>query len=494
MRITATYSPEDNKIRLYASARLDAETYARVKAAGFKWAPRQELFVAPAWSVGREDLALELAGEIEAEEMTLAERAAAKAERLDALAHKRNREANAFARRAEELSEAFYMGQPILVGHHSERKARKTKERMDGAQSQAIKASKAANYWLYRAEGVEAHANMKNDPRVRANRIKTLLAELRDIQRTINAAHRALAVWEKFTTDDQIRYALGRMPSEETCSTMDIYYAVDKGEMTPADAREKCIERAESTVESPRLARRIAHTLNRLGYERAFLGDVPRYDGELTPVILQAFAREHGAEKPTATATDPGCFQIESPVPLPLHLASGRFLDLSADDWRDLMQSTGYTVPAPVERRKSNKPAPASLYNLTREQADQLQRIWALQMEAALKPGQVLKPREVTAIPQAVFSANSKGDYAPLQTVEIGANGRRIRGTWRAFEFVKDAEPVARIRINQGGGDYYKPDSVVFITDKPGKPLPLDLDAIERDALAAVAAKQQAAA
>ena len=25
---TATYSPEDNKIRLYASSRLDAETYA----------------------------------------------------------------------------------------------------------------------------------------------------------------------------------------------------------------------------------------------------------------------------------------------------------------------------------------------------------------------------------------------------------------------------------------------------------------------------------
>ena len=75
--ITATYSPEDNKIRLYASSRLDAETYARVKAAGFVWAPKQELFVAPKWTPAREDLAMELAGEIEAEEMTLAERAAA---------------------------------------------------------------------------------------------------------------------------------------------------------------------------------------------------------------------------------------------------------------------------------------------------------------------------------------------------------------------------------------------------------------------------------
>lgn len=38
MSISATYSVEDNKIRIYASQRLDAETYERVKAAGFAWA------------------------------------------------------------------------------------------------------------------------------------------------------------------------------------------------------------------------------------------------------------------------------------------------------------------------------------------------------------------------------------------------------------------------------------------------------------------------
>ena len=33
----ATYDPADDKLRLRASSRLDAETYARVKAAGFGW-------------------------------------------------------------------------------------------------------------------------------------------------------------------------------------------------------------------------------------------------------------------------------------------------------------------------------------------------------------------------------------------------------------------------------------------------------------------------
>jgi hypothetical protein len=344
--ISATYSPEDNKIRLYASARLDAATFERVKAAGFHWAPKQELFVAPKWTPEREDLAIELAGDIEPEEMTLAERAAIKAERLDSLAEKRHGEAVSLNRRADELSQSFYMGQPILIGHHSERKARKTKERMEAAQGAAIKAEKAANYWLYRATGVEHFANMKNNPRVRANRIKTLLAELRDLQRGINAAHFALEIWEKFTTDEQIRYALGRMSSEVTLAGWQTYSDVESGKMTPAEARQKAIDRANLTISGPRRKRWIDHILSRLAFERSMLGDVTRYEGELTPVIIQGFAREHGAEKPKCTVAEDGYFLLESPVPLPAHISEHAYLELSDDEWRDVMQACGYVVPA----------------------------------------------------------------------------------------------------------------------------------------------------
>jgi len=73
---SATYSPEDNKLRLYPAYRLDAEDYAKVKAAGFKWAPKQELFVAPKWTPQREDLLLEMCGEIGDEDYSPEERAA----------------------------------------------------------------------------------------------------------------------------------------------------------------------------------------------------------------------------------------------------------------------------------------------------------------------------------------------------------------------------------------------------------------------------------
>ena len=76
----ASYDPSDDKLRIRASARLDAETYARVKAAGFGWAPKQDLFYA-VWTPAREDLALELAGDIEDESTSLEERAAQRAER-----------------------------------------------------------------------------------------------------------------------------------------------------------------------------------------------------------------------------------------------------------------------------------------------------------------------------------------------------------------------------------------------------------------------------
>jgi len=80
---SATYSPEDNKLRLYPDARLDAETYAAVKAAGFAWAPKQELFVAPMWTPAREDLLITLAGEIGDEDTSLVARAEDRAERFE---------------------------------------------------------------------------------------------------------------------------------------------------------------------------------------------------------------------------------------------------------------------------------------------------------------------------------------------------------------------------------------------------------------------------
>ena len=175
--LTATYSPEDNKLRLRADDRLGDDLYEKVKALGFRWAPIQKLFVAPSWSPKREDLCLELAGFITAEGTTLAERAEAKAERLSNLAEKRSQQANTYRAAAERISRNFAAGQPILMGHHSQRKAEKNKQAMENNQAAAEKAADAVDYWSYRAQGVAQHANAKNNLRTRLNRIKGLLKD-----------------------------------------------------------------------------------------------------------------------------------------------------------------------------------------------------------------------------------------------------------------------------------------------------------------------------
>ena len=121
---TATYSPEDNKLRLYALSRLPAAVYARVTAAGFKWAPKQQLFVAPMWTPEREDLLIELCGEIGDEDTSLVERAEERADRFEEYSDKRTDDAERARAAVSEIADGIPLGQPILVGHHSAKRAR----------------------------------------------------------------------------------------------------------------------------------------------------------------------------------------------------------------------------------------------------------------------------------------------------------------------------------------------------------------------------------
>lgn len=180
---SATYSPEDNKLRLYASSRLDTELYNRVKSAGFIWAPKQELFVAPKWTPERADLCLELAGEIGDEDRSLADRAEQRADRFDGYRANRRADADAARRAVSAIADNIPLGQPILVGHHSERHARRDQKRIESGMRRAVHMWETAQYWEARAVGALLHASYKDRPKVRARRIKTLEADLRGVER-----------------------------------------------------------------------------------------------------------------------------------------------------------------------------------------------------------------------------------------------------------------------------------------------------------------------
>lgn len=348
---TATYSPEDNKLRIYVPYRLDDELYKRFKEHSFRWAPKQELFVAPAWSPSREDFALEMAGTIEAEQTTMIDRATAKAERLDDLASRRLNDSNVFALAADRIAERFAGGQPILVGHHSEKRARKDAESIDRNMRKAKDAREAVNYWNYKAEGVERHANRKGRDDVRERRIKKLLAELRDRQRTLNHADVCVRLWTKILNEENpeqfdklVKHYVGGHIATGSAAPWDLWSQMDKGKVTTKEAAEKALASAENTLTHPYYHRWIAHLLNRLGFERSELGPVPLFDGEITAAILQEFARNQGALKPKAQIKNQ-YWVILSPINFPAHLGEGNVITLDSTHWVELMQSVGYTVP-----------------------------------------------------------------------------------------------------------------------------------------------------
>ena len=227
------------------------------------------------------------------------------------------------------------------------------------AEDKAAKMLDTANYWAYRADGVERHANRKADSGVRLRRIASLLSDLRGFQCRLNFAAKAIRLWERIDQAGDNRDASAlHYAGAYMMSPPDSWQRLRDGEITIDQVIAASIEHQERVLNSEHIARWIMHLLNRIGYERDELGPVPRFTGEITPVILQTFCREQGADKPKGKR-DGDKWEVSSPAPLPLHIGDSERLSLAADEWRDLFQQCGH-VPTP----KAAKPKKPSLLNL----------------------------------------------------------------------------------------------------------------------------------
>jgi len=283
-----TYDPEDNKFRLYPAYRLDKEDYNTVRAAGFRWAPKQELFVAPMWTPGREDLLLQMCGEIGDEDTSLVDRAEIRAERFEEYSEKRLNDANSAKAGVNAITKHIPMGQPILVGHHSEKRARKDAERIENGMRKAVKMWETSQYWEYRAKGALRHAKYKENPAVRARRIKKIEAAKRKQEKTIKESRVWLNLWlfpsilsmakakyicnyshlyKKFTLEEYPREA----PKSQYEGDMGLWGALDYGIITARQARNLHVPNLERNTAWA--TRWITHYNNRLIYEKAMLDD-----------------------------------------------------------------------------------------------------------------------------------------------------------------------------------------------------------------------------
>ena len=299
--LTATYSPEDNKLRLTSLYRLPKELYTRVRAAGFIWAPKQEIFVAPMWTPSREDLLIELCGEIGDEDTSLVDRAEQRAERFEDYSDKRKQDAVRAKAGVDRIADGIPFGQPILVGHHSERHARKDAEKIENGMRKAVKMWETSKYWQDRAAGALAHAKYKELPAVRARRIKGIEADKRREEKDKKQAEFCIKFWsgelktkagESFpityesalwfcNVHDHIskKFSLVEFPRQKPASQyedwMSLWSALggsdgkDCAIITVDQAKEIALRVHARTV--ARCDRWIGHCDNRLTYEKAML-------------------------------------------------------------------------------------------------------------------------------------------------------------------------------------------------------------------------------
>ena len=127
---------------------------------------------------------------------TYRERREARAERLRGWGEKREAAGAATYERSREIADRIPFGQPILVGHHSERGHRRDIARIDSAMSQAVDNSRKASEMASRADEIErqaAGAIYADDP----DAIEQLTTKIARLEAEREQGKRLNAAWRK---------------------------------------------------------------------------------------------------------------------------------------------------------------------------------------------------------------------------------------------------------------------------------------------------------
>jgi len=276
----ATYSPDDNKIRIYPDERLDPTTYAEVRAAGFIWAPRQEIFVAPMWTPERADMAESLAGPLQDEDTSLVERAEDRAERFETYSDKRAAEANRAAESVQDLTAA-------AAGQNNHKAAQRVEKKLKQSINRAVSLFETSEYWTQRAAGAVRAAKYKERPDVRARRIKKIEADKRKQARTAADSQKFLDLWLVNNLDMKRAVAIANYdfisacfplaeyprdpPASQYKGSMSLWSALTGAVITHEQARDIATSAHKRII--ARCALWAAHYNNRLAYEKAMLGE-----------------------------------------------------------------------------------------------------------------------------------------------------------------------------------------------------------------------------
>ena len=106
------------------------------------------------------------------------EKQARKLERFQELAEKNSNLSDESYERSKRLGEMIPFGQPILVGHHSEKGHRRHIDKIHNEMSKSIKAEDKANYYKRKADNIQNNKAISSDNPEAVNLLKEKLKDL----------------------------------------------------------------------------------------------------------------------------------------------------------------------------------------------------------------------------------------------------------------------------------------------------------------------------
>jgi hypothetical protein len=427
---TATYCPEDNKLRLYVG-RVPRDEYLKLRAEGWTALPKQRESgkgdFAAVWTPQRRNTALAYAGAIDDEDAGPAERAADRAERFALYRDKRTTEAALHADRFDST--------PSAHGFQSQARAERSAARHDAMAGRAVDSWEKAEYWQRRTGSVIDHALYVAAPGVRMGRIKTLEADLRRFEKS--PEH-----YPNWIVHTKLRLEYEKQMLAAQGGRLEQFEVVPGGKLGG-----KLIIKVSK---SPVTGRAVSCDI--LGAK------VNSWTYRATNIL----GTEYAAHKFDLERFAPNAYTPPTPESL---------AELAAFN---------------LEREaKAPKKIKVPLINPTEADAERLQALWndwakirhcESHMQSYGKDyAEQFVPATICRITQATYSAASEGTYGRAETEQIIAGGKRFRSLYRS-EKLKVKAAVCSIRTTlEKFGAAYTPPRVVILTDKPQKVLPAEI-------------------
>ncbi|UYS33426.1 DUF3560 domain-containing protein (plasmid) [Klebsiella pneumoniae] len=136
----------------------------------------------------------------------------------------------------DSLASAVPLGQPILVGHHSERRARRHAQKIENGMKRAVMLFERAEYWEQRAQALCGTRNTRS-VRMCVTAVSKIEAELRKSQKHIARSEKYMTMWRAQTLDLKMALLVSNYDHIHACFTLDKYPARQR----KASMRARCL-------------------------------------------------------------------------------------------------------------------------------------------------------------------------------------------------------------------------------------------------------------